>query len=343
MKYYIKKYQHPDSPLLKQGVQFLFQNLARKIGRTPSGYSLNIPKIITELKDDKESDYRAAFKSQDAYYYGGDDYFPKSTHTPRLDPNIKQYDVNFGRDVYEIPRQDSINFVKYINQPIVARQGFPVNGEFHVINNTNSKENYYDAGHHTLTPKKGEDGNYYVYLNDRYDFDNYNNYSSRYTKQDNPTPSWLQKMALKSMSLMGEPYETHQTVPVKFVNKQINEQTEVTSANVRDMFKNVLKLHNVELIKPVDSFSEDELKTMFVDGSGDDLIEHWKSLNLIKHKQGGSIHIKEKNKGKFTESAKRAGKSVQEHARDVVNNPKATKLQKKRAQFALNAKKFKHD
>ena len=31
------------------------------------------------------------------------------------------------------------------------------------------------------------------------------------------------------------------------------------------------------------------------------------------------------------ESAKRAGKSVQEHAKDVVNNPKATKLQKKRA------------
>lgn len=61
------------------------------------------------------------------------------------------------------------------------------------------------------------------------------------------------------------------------------------------------------------------------------------------YKQGGSIHIKEKNKGKFTESAKRAGKSVQEHARDVVNNPKASKLQKKRAQFALNAKKFKHD
>lgn len=59
-------------------------------------------------------------------------------------------------------------------------------------------------------------------------------------------------------------------------------------------------------------------------------------------KQGGHIHIKEKNKGKFTESAKRAGKSVQEHARDVVNNPKATKLQKKRAQFALNAKKWKH-
>lgn len=66
------------------------------------------------------------------------------------------------------------------------------------------------------------------------------------------------------------------------------------------------------------------------------------SVGDIIYKQGGSIHIKEKNKGKFTESAKRAGKSVQEHARDTVNNPKATKLQKKRAQFALNSKKFKH-
>lgn len=281
MKYYVKKYQHPDSPLLKQGVQFLFQNLARKIGRTPSGHSLNIPKIITELKDDKESNYRAAFKSQDAYYYGGDDYFPKSTHTPRLNPNLKQYDVNFGRDVYEIPRQDSINFVKYINKPIVAKQGFPKNQEFQVINSPDFKENYYDAGHHTLIPKKGEDGNYYVYLNDKYDFDNYDDYSSKYNKQDNPTPSWLQKMALKSMSLMGEPYETHQTVPVKFVDSDFYNKQPKT---LREMFKNVLDSHKVDLVKPLDSFSEDELKTMFVDGSGDDLIEHWKSLNLIKHK-----------------------------------------------------------
>lgn len=67
----------------------------------------------------------------------------------------------------------------------------------------------------------------------------------------------------------------------------------------------------------------------------------FKRMEPIK-KQGGTIKIKKKNKGKFTESAKRAGKSVQEHARDVVNDPKATKLQKRRAQFALNSKKFKH-
>lgn len=49
------------------------------------------------------------------------------------------------------------------------------------------------------------------------------------------------------------------------------------------------------------------------------------------------IKIKKKNQGKFTKAAKAAGESVQEHAHSVLNNPKATKLQKKRAQFAINS------
>ena len=54
------------------------------------------------------------------------------------------------------------------------------------------------------------------------------------------------------------------------------------------------------------------------------------------------IKIKKKNRGKFTKAAKAAGESVQEHAHNVLNNPKATKLQKKRAQFAVNVKKWHH-
>lgn len=67
---------------------------------------------------------------------------------------------------------------------------------------------------------------------------------------------------------------------------------------------------------------------------------------LQKYKQGSKlilksgIHIKEKNKGKFTKSAKQAGQSVQEHAKSVLNNPNATPLQKKRANFARNAAKW---
>lgn len=56
-----------------------------------------------------------------------------------------------------------------------------------------------------------------------------------------------------------------------------------------------------------------------------------------KDKNGSKIHIKKKNRGKFTKSAKEAGQSVQEHARSVLNDPNATPLQKKRANFARNA------
>lgn len=84
--------------------------------------------------------------------------------------------------------------------------------------------------------------------------------------------------------------------------------------------------YNIELLNQMANVSEDTLAYQYI--------------SYLK--KGGGIHIKKKNRGKFTESAKRAGKSVQEHARDVVNDPNATTLQKRRAQFALNAKKFKH-
>ena len=59
--------------------------------------------------------------------------------------------------------------------------------------------------------------------------------------------------------------------------------------------------------------------------------------------KGSKIHIKKKNRGKFTESAKAAGESVQEHAAKVLKDPNATPLQKKRANFARNAAKWKHE
>ena len=70
-------------------------------------------------------------------------------------------------------------------------------------------------------------------------------------------------------------------------------------------------------------------------------------MDILKFLFGGNlpliaksgIKIKKKNRGKFTESAKRAGMSVQAYASKVLNDPHATALQKKRANFARNAKK----
>lgn len=58
------------------------------------------------------------------------------------------------------------------------------------------------------------------------------------------------------------------------------------------------------------------------------------------YKKGSGIHIKKKNRGKFTASAKRAGKTVQQHARDILADPSATPLQKKRANFARNSARW---
>ena len=70
-------------------------------------------------------------------------------------------------------------------------------------------------------------------------------------------------------------------------------------------------------------------------------------MDILKFLFGGNlpliakygIKIKKKNRGKFTESAKRAGMSVQGYGSKVLNDPHATVLKKKRANFARNAKK----
>lgn len=71
-------------------------------------------------------------------------------------------------------------------------------------------------------------------------------------------------------------------------------------------------------------------------------MENFQYFYIPEFKKGNKILIKKKNRGKFTASAKKAGKSVQQHAKDVLNDPNATPLQKKRANFARNSAKWKH-
>ena len=70
----------------------------------------------------------------------------------------------------------------------------------------------------------------------------------------------------------------------------------------------------------------------------------YKQGGILKRVKSGKsgIYIKPENRGKFTASAKRAGMGVQEYANKVLSDPNATPLQKRRANFARNAKKFKH-
>lgn len=96
--------------------------------------------------------------------------------------------------------------------------------------------------------------------------------------------------------------------------------------------------------------NQEELRTMYTSldemfrKANLDNIPMFKRGNKLmpRYKNGSGIHIKKENRGKFTASAKKAGQSVQEHAKSVLNNPNATPLQKKRANFARNAAKWHH-
>lgn len=55
-----------------------------------------------------------------------------------------------------------------------------------------------------------------------------------------------------------------------------------------------------------------------------------------KYRNGGGIHIKPENRGKFTETMRRTGKTAEELKHS--SNP----LTRKRATFAINARKWKH-
>ena len=57
------------------------------------------------------------------------------------------------------------------------------------------------------------------------------------------------------------------------------------------MFKNIIKSHNVELDVNLDALSEEDLQQLNVPGgSGDDIVEHWKNLGLLKRKHGGILN-----------------------------------------------------
>lgn len=79
---------------------------------------------------------------------------------------------------------------------------------------------------------------------------------------------------------------------------------------------------------------------------GFDNPELLKKINkdMNEYSNGGTIHIKPENKGKFTAAAKRAGKSVQGYASQILANPdNYSSTLVKRANFAHNAAKWHAD
>lgn len=90
-------------------------------------------------------------------------------------------------------------------------------------------------------------------------------------------------------------------------------------------------------------YFEADLDTYTRNAKNDGYMRAKRFLDDIPYQTGGEIHIKEKNRGKFTEAAKRAGKSVQAYAAQILaNKENYSPTLVKRANFARNASKFKH-
>lgn len=117
------------------------------------------------------------------------------------------------------------------------------------------------------------------------------------------------------------------------------------SINVLDNDRKTKTFKSLELPEVTVTTSRHPYKSYF-DGSLKNFIGTIGSMFGLGYNKGkdSGIHIKKKNRGKFTAAAKRAGMSVQAYARKILNAPKGkySSTLRKRANFARNASKFSH-
>ena len=127
--------------------------------------------------------------------------------------------------------------------------------------------------------------------------------------------------------------------PVLFKQPTIQPIPTLNSENVVSTNKQEIKPKGgVQFTKQVDgqpvNISESQYKNILSNASSTEVIKEGKRQMAL----GGKIEIKEENKGKFTESANKAGMSVQEFADKVLSNKEDySTTQIKRANFARNA------
>lgn len=332
MKYYIKKYQKPNGSLHFAA----YTDFPSKKGRTPE-WDADEQSIFNDYEDQK-------------YFTSNNIQATKQKNTPYYIDN-----QGFYHDGVIYNNKDGKNWNHYKIGLVKTRGGESWNylsDNNGVIDTSNLTLDQYNNIVHNLKldfqkfirPKEGYTYEDYI-PNDKYKINyttDYNNAFITYKPYD-PVYHDLQPNKVNYDKYQKEKSDGWGTYIVKDDNYNFTlEPSSPTRSdagyeflfNVKGNYPKELEQYQGKLYKSQNQ-SEEVNKTRIS-------LNNILSKYGITLKQGGSIHIKEKNKGKFTKAAKRAGKSVQEHARDVVNNPKATKLQKKRAQFALNAKKFKH-
>lgn len=179
----------------------------------------------------------------------------------------------------------------------------------------------FDAANHPIRFRY-ENGRLVADAADLYDFDE--GYADRYSEKGNFIKRALLRKEIREMQSVGSPYIVRQEgIPVRFASDGASEDPWIDDLEA-EKFEEAFKRGEtgqgynwkgaVENVKSRMSTAEGNIK-----------------------KNGGPIHIKKKNRGKFTALKKRTGHSASWF------KAHGTPAQKKMATFALNARKWKHE
>lgn len=287
------------------------KRLAMKLGTVAKeGAGLTPIQIVKALTDKHHPEY----DELEAYLYGPErmyDPYIGTSKGPLTDEKyqgIPQYKAELNpRDEYVISRDMRdmvINAAKtgtnmYLNADELFDPG---------------KERF-DAANHPVKFRY-QNGKIVADAADLYDFDE--DYVNRYSEKNNPIKRALLRAEIREMQKVGTPYIVRQEgIPVKFIGEY----------------------------KPVDAWYDDiqarEFEDSWKKGETGKTYNWTGAISNFQERMnskadGGEIHIKKKNRGKFTALKKRTGHSASWFKAN------GTPAQKKMATFALNARKWHH-
>lgn len=207
----------------------------------------------------------------------------------------------------------------------------------YIVNTKDDKRRPYDAGGHLMQFQYDKDGNVVANMSDIYDFLP-RDFEEKYGAVKEYGP--LKTAGMYAMHYGGTPFIVRQNgIPVRFKEIVPEYKTE-WQQHLGDFLSQWGDTYDLTL--PL-KLSDEEIFQIFADKEyGDDILNFMFQEGYLQPKQfkkGGSIHIKKKNRGKFTEYC---GGKVTEECIVKGKKSKDPKI-RKRATFAANARKWKHE
>lgn len=265
-----------------------------------------------------------------------------SANFPLRKHAVKTYDTHFGDTLYiDQKYKDQVLDELEQGKTVGASMGRYGHAPSYIVNTKDDERRPYDAGGHLMQFQYDKDGNVVANMSDIYDFLP-SDFEEKYGAVKEYGP--LKTAGVYAMHYAGTPFIVRQNnIPVRFKEIVPEYKTELQS-QLGDFLSNWGNMYDLSI--PL-RLTDEQIEEIFNGKqTGDEILDFMDQKGYLtpSFKKGGHIHIKKKNRGKFTESAKRAGMGVQEYARHVLaNKDKYSSTLVKRANFARNAKKFKHE